>query len=268
MATAAAPDGAADDGWNAAWDEEPAEARPASWEAFFAQSTQRTERAMRDAGVDPRKCAASAAARAAARGVPVRQTPRGRGGAATRARALTRRAAVPRAAQGGRRAGEPQRRAAGGRHARGRPAHLLGLRRGGGAALGVRAVPGNLPRARHNRRQRLCACAASCGGRTPWRTRRRFLASYLTLRGVPVTPPQGGSAPSSAARRASWRTGACTRACGRAGSLGCRRTRMCLVASRHARACCTRGEHAKRHAPSTFGPCRQDSRVHTFPGES
>jgi hypothetical protein len=64
MASAAAPAAAAeDDGWDPAWDAPEGgppgaagEAQPATWDAFFAQSAARSERAMRDAGMDPRKC--------------------------------------------------------------------------------------------------------------------------------------------------------------------------------------------------------------------
>jgi hypothetical protein len=53
---------AADDGWNPEWDTpETREQQPdiSSWEAFFADSMKRTDKAMRDAGIDPRKCVAA-----------------------------------------------------------------------------------------------------------------------------------------------------------------------------------------------------------------
>lgn len=70
---------AADDGWNPEWDKpEGREPQPASWEAFFADSMKRSEKAMRDAGVDPRKCVGAPAQRGA-------RAPRGaRGCAASR----------------------------------------------------------------------------------------------------------------------------------------------------------------------------------------
>jgi hypothetical protein len=51
---------ATDDGWNPEWDKpEEREQQPESWAAFFAESAKRADKAMRDAGIDPRKCVAA-----------------------------------------------------------------------------------------------------------------------------------------------------------------------------------------------------------------
>ena len=173
---------AAADGWDPAWDEpEAAREQHSSWEAFFADSVKRADKAMRDAGIDPRKCVALLLCRVA-------RTPRCAGDARCRAVTLceclrlsaARRAALrcaaraltrARGAQGRVRRGQPQRRCAAQRDACGRARHVLGLRRALLPALRVRRVPGDLPRPRHQGCQRLCAHPPCCAARR-WRRAR------------------------------------------------------------------------------------------------